>query len=217
MRMRYHLFLFPNLLKGACVVLTVIAIGLTGACASLDGWDAVTREKKSYDADFLTLKRAERALKAGNYEKALEIYRMLSQLARREKIRRQALYGLACTRLITADTPKEMETSITLWEAWSQLLPETLTREDPRLLTTVLEQKRKLIIESARNKSTQKTMTDNAGRDDALSREKDQEINKLKSRVNSLEQEIQILEHQLESLEAIDQKMQEKKKEFTSP
>ncbi|OPX32816.1 MAG: hypothetical protein B1H11_13495 [Desulfobacteraceae bacterium 4484_190.1] len=48
-----------------------------------------------------------------------------------------------------------------------------------------------------------------------LLRAKDNEINRLKSKLITMKNEVQTLKHQIESLEAIHQKIQEKKKEIS--
>ncbi len=207
--------------SGVCPLLGFMLMILLGIWAGLPGcgyFPEVNRllyGSDAYNADLITLQRGNRALRNGDYQKALEIYRMLSQLARREKIRRQALYGMACAQLILAEDEAEMETSITLWDAWSGLITDEPKTEDPRLLKALLEQK----TESKRAEASK--LLEPKPRPPKTSphvlEEKDEEIKKLQTQIKGLKSELRELAYQLECLEAIDQKIQEKKKEIALP
>jgi len=167
------------------------------------------------DADALTLSQGAEAFRNGAYEIAIEIYSGLSQLAEDEKARRKALYGLACTKLVMAETANDLNESIILWDTWSQLLPPVTEDEDPRMLKPVLlrkalpgmdEKRVKKRTDASKNKVNLKTLE-----------AKDTQILQLEAQLKEMEKEIAKLKQQISSLEAIDQKIQEKKKEVTSP
>ncbi|MFZ5570860.1 MAG: hypothetical protein ACOZF0_10665 [Thermodesulfobacteriota bacterium] len=170
---------------------------------------------ESYNADWVTLERGNKALRNGDYRKALEIYQMLSQLAKQKKIRRQALYGMACAQLIQAEDEVEMETSITLWDAWSGIAADELKEEDPRLLKALLDQK----MEFKRTEANKLLEPRPRPRkpDIRAIRKKDAEIKRLRAQIERLKSELRESTHQLETLEAIDQKIQEKKKGIALP
>lgn len=75
---------------------------------------------------------------AGQYEKAAFIFQRLSGDSTDPVLARKAYYGLACSRLATADTPEELHEGLNLWNNWVQMTPEGLPSEDPRLLTPLL-------------------------------------------------------------------------------
>ncbi len=197
------------------LLVIVVLWGFSG-CGHFPGAQGAFENEDSYNADWITLQRGNKALRNGHYEKALEIYRMLSQLARQDKIRRMALYGMACVQLIRAEDEAEMETSITLWDTWSGLVQDEVTGEDPRLLKDLLEQKAN-VKQSEANPIVLEPKPKSNPPDTKAIKEKDKEIKRLKTQIKSLKSELRDLAYQLECLEAIDQKIQEKKKDIALP
>jgi len=201
-------------------MLTAIAI-CTGlyhifGCAHIDRMTSVAIDSKSnhhFNAEAITLERGNQAFQNNDYKKALEIYRMLSQLAQNENIRRKSLYGLACTRLVLAKSPEELSESIVLWDVWSQLEFAETKDEYPILLRPLLLQKelpKKINTESKKpvkkpdvNVSLKKMVT-----------ARDKEILLLKNRIENMDKEIKKLKHQLSSLEAIDKNINQKMTEI---
>jgi hypothetical protein len=167
-----------------------------------------SKNHQSYNAEEITLDRGHLAFQNKDYEKALGIYRMLSQLARNEDIRRKALYGLACTRLLLSESPEELSESIILWDVWSQLESQETKDGYPILLRPLLLQKgfpekREKEKKPDVNNSLKRTISN-----------KDREIKLLKNRIKKMEQEIKKLTHQLSSLEAIDKNIKKKMTEI---
>jgi len=185
-------------------------------CAYIDKMSPVGIDNKShhhYNAEAITLERGNQAFQNNDYKKALEIYRMLSQLARNGDIRRKSLYGLACTRLVLAESPEELSASIILWDVWSQLESAETKDEYPILLRPLLLQKglpEKIKIEP---KKTEKEPDANK-RLKRIVVTKDKEILLLKNRINKMDKEIKKLKHQLSSLEAIDKNINQKMTEI---
>jgi len=169
---------------------------------------AYSKKNQNYNAEAITLERGNLAFQNKDYEKALEIYRMLSQLARNEEIRRKALYGLACTRLLLSESPEELSESIILWDVWSQLESQETKDGYPILLRPLLLQKG---FPEKREKEKKPDIKNSLKRKIA---HKDKEIRLLKSRIKKMEQEIKKLTHQLSSLEAIDKNIKQKMTEI---
>ena len=169
---------------------------------------AYSKKNQSYNAEAITLERGNLAFQNKDYEKALEIYRMLSQLARNEDIRRKALYGLACTRLLLSESPEELSESIILWDVWSQLESQETKGGYPILLRPLLLQKG---FPEKREKEKKADVNNSLTR---IIADKDKEIQILKSRIKKMEQEIKKLTHQLSSLEAIDKNIKQKMTEI---
>ncbi len=138
------------------------------------------------------LKNGYNAFAQTDYEKAAQIFNDLYKQNKNFKTRRFALYGLACTYLIKAENTLQYDEAIGLWNQWQQSVPETFSGEDPRMMWPYIQ------------------MT-------APPCKKETEIMKLMNKNICLEKEILTLKHQIESLEAIDQKIEEKKKEISSP
>ena len=137
--------------------------------------------KKGYDAFAQT-----------DYEKAAQIYNSLYKQSQDNKIKRWALYGLACTSLTKAKNTLQYEEAIGLWDKWQHCLPETFSGESPRMLDPYI----KMTVAPCKMET---------------------EIRLLMDKNAALEKEIITLKHQISSLEAIDQKIEEKKKEISSP
>ena len=175
-------------------VYVAIALGVMAAfslgCSSLKIENFHSHRLKIHELELL--KTGYESFVQSDYEKASEIYDDLYKESQNSDIKRRALYGLACTRLITAENSLEHEKAIQLWDKWMNSVPDVPSSEDPRLLAPYVE------------------MT-------APPCQKEAEIQLLIEKINSLEQEILTLRHQISSLEAIDQKIEEKKKQISSP
>lgn len=194
-----------------------LGIGLYGlaGCGSFLDRQYFATESRNTDADWYTLCRGNNAFHQGQYGRSIEIFSNLSQLASMETVRRQALYGLACTKLVLAKNVAEMNESIVLWNTWCQLLPETMGWEDPRMLTPLLSQKLKAV--NVPPKKNDAVLIRKPKVDPGILQAKDQKIAELNTKLTEMKMEIDTLKHQISSLEAIDQKIQEKKKEISAP
>ena len=89
--------------------------------------------------DFEELERAKNAFHAYRYFTALEIYEKLVNSANQESIRRQALYGLACTRFVTALSTNDFSAAYDLWKQWQKSGSDSAGRLDPNLLDPLLK------------------------------------------------------------------------------
>ncbi len=78
-----------------------------------------------------TLQRARKAFDSGDYQKAQAGFEMLSDLAKNSDIRRQALFGLASTRLVLADNKDEFNSAVAAWEKWADTVKSCRGMEDP--------------------------------------------------------------------------------------
>ena len=189
---------------------------LFSGCAFLQNLpEAHNRRQPPYDADLATLQHGDTAFREGNYQKAIEIYSILSQIAKNKTTRRKALYGLACTKLVLAETPAERNEAIILWDAWSELAPSEMPAEDPRMLRPVLTGKN--IPDSPPPKEIFPSESPNqeAMREQEI-QSRDKKIKKLKKSISAQQKEIEKLKHQINSLEAIDKDMMQKKKEIST-
>ncbi|MEZ4603826.1 MAG: hypothetical protein R2861_10625 [Desulfobacterales bacterium] len=146
------------------------------------------------------IKDANESFLQNDFEKALEIYESLSENSRNSEIRRIAGYGLACTKLMTADSLDEQENALTLWNQWIEQSPDKFRDEDPRLMGLYIQKTTppaKKILKSCL--FVKKT------------------VYWRKKFETGAKPNLMTLESQISSLEAIDQKMKEKKKEISSP
>jgi len=161
-----------------------------------------------------TLQRGNEAFQNGNYQKAFEIYRTLSQLAENSKIRRKALYGLACTRLILSKNTKDFDEAIILWDAWSQLVPPKIVDEDPRMLKPLLLDK--VFPKIIKKKINTREPIDKNEANSEILKSRDDKILQLQKQLKIMENEVETLRHQIRSLEEIDQDIFEKKKDIST-
>ncbi len=79
------------------------------------------------------------AFAAKDYATAHDIFEVLSHEAKDPHIKRQALFGMACTRLILAKTTAEVQRALKTWSLWENQVSNPPVGEDPRLLTPLLE------------------------------------------------------------------------------
>ncbi len=161
------------------------------------------------------------AFKTGNYNEATVIFEVLSETARTESTGRKALYALACTRLILAQTADEYNEAMSLWDCWSRQNSIYIDREDPRMLTPFLGRITPPIMPETPYPQAAKPVKDmtinNILMYKNLLQAKEKEIDQMKNRLDAREREIKRLRHQIESLEEIHLKFQERKQEVSSP
>ncbi|OPX36980.1 MAG: hypothetical protein B1H12_05895 [Desulfobacteraceae bacterium 4484_190.2] len=189
-------------------------------------------EEKPPDPEFIALGIANQAIQNGDFKKALEGYEVL-QHSSHDKIARKALYGLACAKLSLAKNSKDVREALIIWDAWSKHAPADLEDEDPRLLGPLL--KSKIPPKPNKIRARPVVIPDEKLMLEKVLRAKEKEIRQLNDKLKAMENEIQtmlknqadyvgVLEKQIQTLrdkiksvEAIDQKIEEKKKEVSSP
>jgi len=201
-------------IKFWAIVFACLLPVLSAGCSHTHNLIQDIQNTSAPSADANELARGDDAFHNNDFQKALEIYSSLSQLSKDDKIRRKALYGMACTRLIMADNVNDLNEAIILFDTWSQLLPTDIETEDPRMLKPVILRKALPGVTEERIKKRSNTSKNKENLKQLEA--KDSEILRLQTRVKEMAQEIQTLKRQISSLEAIDQKIQEKKKEITS-
>jgi hypothetical protein len=171
-----------------------LAIGIlaviTFGCKSL----SLEKSKKNAIAaqELELMKNGYDAFVQTDYKKAAQLFNSLYKQSKNAKTRQWALYGLACTGLTTAENTHQYDEAISLWNKWQQSVPEPLSGEDPRMMGPYIQ------------------LT-------APPCKLEKEIRLLMDKNAALKKEIITLKHQISSLEAIDQKIEEKKKEISSP
>lgn len=168
-------------------------------------------------------------LQAGDYQGAMDLFEAMVTEAEDQSLYRKALFGLAAARLAAAQTPADFDAALDAWKLWSAQAPMDLEDEDPRILTPFLERLEQSEEMRARiaeplpsapgpRKPDARKMAPAAKVDPkGLIRQKDKEIERLKSRLDSREREVKRLKHQIESLEEIHLKFQERKQETSNP
>ena len=201
-------------------------------CALIPEPPVPVKETSRIDPDLMALMVANQALQNGDFKKALEGYEILKH-STDDRMARKARYGIACTHMTLAESPKDVREAITLWNAWSEKAPLYLEDEDPRILWPLL--KRKILPIPKKIRATKEAESEEKKQLEKLLRAKEEEVKRLNERVKAMENEIQtilkkqadyvgIMESEIQTLrdkinsfEAIDQKIKEKKKEVSSP
>lgn len=164
------------------------------------------------------------ALQKKNYNKAAAFFQSLAQHAQDESIRRNALYALACTRLVMADSNASAKAAMALWDEWGKSSSKPLRHADPRLLTPFLKRITAEGMCNWDNKAEKDLEANETQACSKLLQAKDKDLQRTKVRLEAKEKEaatlrnqILNLRHQIDSLEMIHREIQEKKREVTSP
>jgi hypothetical protein len=218
--MRRHLEIGPR----GLLAMLVTAAFLVGGCSPTNRIFDDLRHTIRFETDHKSLDNGFEALGKGHYTQAEMIFADLKDSSGSQIVQRKARYGFAVTRLIRARTPGQSAAAIALWDAWRQTYPSDTEWEDPRVLEPLFLCRQKgpdravcqgTVPESEYKVSTRKN------------KRLQLEVDTLKKRLESLEtskaelleaknQEIKNLKEKIRALEAIDQKIQEKKKEVSA-
>ena len=173
---------------------------------------------------------AHQAFMAGDYEKARALFAS-AQHAQNAEMARQALYGLACTQLVAAQTPQEYRQGVKLWESWAEFCEMNTKGEDPRLLAPLLPRMAprpqpaiapppvdvEAIKAEAEKEIDAQRQTNKTLQAQVAELEKEVQIlSYFEEYSRNLEIEIQTLRHQIQTLQAIDQNIQQKKQEISN-
>jgi hypothetical protein len=214
--MRRHLENGPLRVLAMWAALALLAGGCTPTNRIIDD----LRHTIRFETDHKTLDNGFSALDNGHYGQAEAIFADLKDTTGSQVVRRKAQYGYAVTRLIQARTPGQSAAAIALWDAWRQHYPSDPEWEDPRVLEPLFLCRQK----GGQRAVCQGTVPESEYK---VSERKNKrlllEVDTLKQRLAALEagkaellgaknQEIKNLKEKIRALEAIDQKIQEKKK-----
>jgi hypothetical protein len=163
------------------------------------------------------------------YDLAAERFEAIRQQTTNKRFALMALYGLACSRLMAADSPGEYQEALILWDNWIQHVPDSCAYEDTALFDPLIRNKmlfsnipmtadkegiidldatvpRWLFIRSQQELNRLNAETEIAR----------QNLEKRQKQIQSLEREIDELKRQIKALETIDQKIQKKKNSIPS-
>ncbi len=168
------------------------------------------------------------AYQAGSYEKAAEFFDAVRHQTQDGKMARMALYGLACSMIMAAETPEAYYQALVLWRSWVSNAPLHSDTENPLLFEPLIE--RKMLFSRIPLTQDESDKVD----DDAIPRwvhikvkrelealenkviKTEQELQQKSKLVESQEKEIKKLKQQIKALETIDQKIQKKKNAIPS-
>lgn len=219
--------------RHATMTLTLILILLVSGCAVPTAQPPDNLQPTKTAEDQQALDRGIEAFQTGDYRKAGKLFAETS-FSTDPLISRQAFYGLTCTRLVLANTPRQYAAALAQWQSWSRQAPLKYHVEDPRLLSPLLDR----LAPQGEKKSQPVDEKTPVNKSDTFSLKRykacEGRVNELEEHIKGLEsqkrllryyvdytarleKEILNLKHQIQSLEAIDKKILEKKKEISSP
>ena len=163
------------------------------------------------------------------YAAAAEQFENIRQQTTNKRFALMALYGLACSRLMAADSPQEYHDALVLWDNWIQHVPDNCAYEDSTLFDPLIKEKMLFSnIPMAEDKPSDIDLDATVPR--WLFIRSQQELNRLNAKldmaqqtlekrqrlIESLEKDIDELKRQIKALETIDQKIQKKKNAIPS-
>ncbi len=219
----------PAFIKsGTILVMVLMVSGCSSFFKNID--DTISRKK--HKNGFHILEQGRVSLLEGNYEKAFELYKTLSHTTASKNIAARAGFGEACARLHMAKTQDQYKDAIILWRHQVQSNKKYLVGEDIELVESALSCFQVSVQEETAPPDVDCSHEVERARRQLL--EKEKQIQNLEERlaletrkVNSLsafkkiqsrtEQEIEALKAKITALETLDQKIQKKKTEISSP
>jgi outer membrane murein-binding lipoprotein Lpp len=211
----------------------ILALWVFGGCAKTTRVLDDFATKIRLEADSKTLEKGFEAIRKAQYAAAQDLLQNVSVSSGSYLVRRRAAYGLAVSRLLAANSSEQFQQALVIWQKWRQSEFREAAWEDPALLEPFLmcrfppnsvetvsaansEVCRGAVAKSLYEEALKKAASDEKNLEslkkkyDALNAEKEVLI-------QARDSEIQILKDKIKALEAIDQKIQQKKTEISSP
>lgn len=210
----------------------VFLVLLIGGCYSLRHANEDFRNRMFHLSEMDVLQKAIDAFKKNDFQEAKNAFASLHASAKSDSIRRQSLYGLTVTRLMTAKSSTDFDEAYELWRSWAAIAPSDSLFEDPRMLepilfcrflTQSLQTDTGYTIEPCAEIPVEPICVDHEVEINNLQSKMAAliaEIETLKKQNRQLElknREMQALKDKIKALEAIDQNIQKKKTEIAAP
>ncbi|MCP4746537.1 MAG: hypothetical protein GY874_10430 [Desulfobacteraceae bacterium] len=153
------------------------------------------------------------------------MFDILAEQTKDLHIARKALFGLACSKFMIADSPESYADAIKLWEKWTKFAPRSWENENPILVAPLVREKmlfsnipplpitgndsfkiKKMTSKQLLIRTTQELDIHKRKLKDSEAKSRGQTV-----KINNLKNEIVKLKRQIKALETIDQKIQKKK------
>ncbi|MFN2354934.1 MAG: hypothetical protein ABR512_10475 [Desulfopila sp.] len=187
--------------KLSCLFLIALFVAGFSGCKmakSFKSFEEALDKTRIHGSGAKALLQAETAYFAGDYQLARELYSRVKNNNSEPLYGNQAIYGLACLRIVRAENTAELRRALAQLTAWQA--PESdAFLENPEMLITALNQRSDLFDCQVEIR-------------DAISKKKMEDSNTYKQEIEILKDTIEKLEHQISVLETIDQEIQEKRK-----
>jgi TolA-binding protein len=168
------------------------------------------------------------AYRDGSYIEAAELFNKIRQQTDDGKTARMALYGLACSSIMAAETPEAYYLALLLWRSWAQNAPAHTEHENPLLFKPVIDKKMLFSRIPLGQDESDKVEDDTVPvwvhikvkrEMEALEKKvtnTEHTLQQQNKMIESQEKEISKLKQQIKALETIDQKIQKKKNAIPS-
>lgn len=165
----------------------------------------------------------------GKYPESAKQFALIREQTANPSMARMALYGLACSKLMVANTPKEYHEALGLWQTWVQCAVPAKEHEDPVLFQPIID--RKLLISNIPLSANSNEAIEEgdyitrwfiirAGQEMERLRGQlevaNQKIENRDKKIKTFKAEIIRLNEQIKAFETIDQKIQKKKNAIPS-
>ncbi len=214
----------PRCLLKRIVMVMVCAILLPGLSGCRLPWinSPAVLESGLSPSESKKYNEAVNAYLAKDYQNAVRYFAAIREQTANPVAARLALYGLACSRIMMAATPKDYREALALWETWLQCAPSKYDRENPVLFGPIIKEKMIFSLIPLHHSDGINNGQDNFrwfmyranGELHRLKRQLEttrQGIEDRDQKIITLKKEIQRLEKQINAFEKIDQKIQNKK------
>jgi len=183
------------------IVIFIILVAALSGCEALrtmNSFDGILSTKP--DPEATTLDRAESAFFEGKYMLAKDLFSEVKRQSDKPRYTNQALYGLVCVSIVTAEGLDDIKKAFAMMTAWHKSESNNQGYlENPQMMSVALNKKTALF----NSENEVKVIT--AKKKSVISKEQEDEILQLKNTIKKLE-------HQISVLEAIDLEIQEKRK-----
>ncbi|MCD4741150.1 MAG: hypothetical protein K8R67_01525 [Desulfobacteraceae bacterium] len=146
------------------------------------------------------LKAAEQTFLQVNYALAAERFKkVILDQNKNQKIKNSGIYGLACTKMMTAQNDDEFINAVALLNQWTSSKEEKMHFENPELLILAVSH-----MVYIKEQEKQKLLGQIGGLNTKVKKQNQESV--------EMQQLIKTLQHQISELENIDQELQEKRK-----
>ena len=188
--------------KILCRLVVIILLSMVfSGCVVVEKIDSLNGilEPPVPDYEVAELRKAEEAFFRQDFKKAKKIFSSVKKKSKKKIYKNYAAYGLACIKLLNADTLGEYNRAVGSLDGWKNSGTQVSGfRESPQMLILALGSKSNL-------------MKSELGANYVPRKEDAEIMKKQQEEIKHLEETIKKLEHQISVLEAIDQEIQEKR------
>jgi hypothetical protein len=167
-------------------------------------------------SELISYKDAVDIYEAGEYGKSALQFESIRKTTSSAVLSRMALFGLACSRMMSAETPETFQEALSLWEGWVQSAPpHRQDVENPALLTPLIRKKTIFSYGITQDRKLPTWLLEMADQEMQNLRRQLEEagrgIDARDKKIKTLEKEILRLNEQISAFETIDQKVQKRK------